>query len=70
MTTMFDRYLIPVTNPGLVIAAIDVATAEYDPTSIDLSKSKDAIEKCMGISYSDFLKGFEGSRRSDRYVYG
>ncbi len=54
----YVRFNIPisVTNPGLVIAAIDVATAEYDPTSIDLSKSKDAIEKCMGISYSEFLK--------------
>lgn len=54
----YVRFNIPisVTNPGLVIATIDVATAEYTPTSIDLSKSKDAIEKCLGISYSEFLK--------------
>lgn len=57
----YVRFNIPisVTNPGLVITTIDVATAEYEPTSIDFAKSKDVIEKCLGISYAEFLKALK-----------
>lgn len=57
----YDDYVrfniaISVTNPGLIIANIDLSSAAYDPTCIEFAKSSDAIEKCLGISYSEFLK--------------
>lgn len=57
----YDDYVrfniaISVSNPGLVISSLDLSGEAYDPSLIDFSKSKEAIEKCLGISYSEFLK--------------
>lgn len=60
----FDDYVrfnipISVTNPGLVIANIEVSSTAYDAYLIEFSKSQEAIEKCLGISYSEFLKAIK-----------
>ncbi len=54
----YVRFNIPisVTNPGLIIVNTEIESAEYSTYLVEFSKHQDAIEKCLGISYSDFLK--------------
>ncbi len=54
----YVRFNIPisVTNPGLVVASLELSNEAFTPSLVDFTKSQESIEKCLGISFSQFLK--------------
>ena len=54
----YVRFNIPisVTNPGLIIASLELSNEAFTPSLVDFTKSQESIEKCLGISFSQFLK--------------
>lgn len=57
----YIRFNIPisVTNPGLVIASLELSNVAFTPSLVDFTKSQESIEKCLGISFSQFLKDIQ-----------
>lgn len=57
----YVRFNIPisVTNPGLIIASLELSNEAFTPSLVDFTKSQESIEKCLGISFSQFLKDIQ-----------